>query len=388
MLDLAMITKTEKQMINYPTVNKNLNFADYLAQCQSLIQQRRVDLNTNSVDAQKILAANAPFELRPPQTNTSGQRYRYGVLFIHGLFDSPFTLRDLADELVQHDMLCRAILLPGHGTKPDDLLEVNYQDWINVVHYGIQSLKKEADKIVLVGYSTGAALSVYHALKGDDVAGMVMFSPAMKIKAIVDVVFNWHRLHKWTKNEKYWVNQDPEIDYAKYKSIPFNAVFQVAGLLKRIKALQRHHRIKCPIFMALSREDETISSDTAIDFFTRLKHPASELLLYTTCDRRYTDTRIHPRPTNTYQQLHINHFSHMSLPFAPENSHYGQHGDYLYASHLDRDDIYGAYNHLEQSAFKLLYQYGMVKQLRRTLTYNPDFAYLAAQITQFIRQLD
>lgn len=377
----------KKQMINYPALSKDLNFSDYVTQCQSLIQQRRTDLNTNANDAQKILAANSPYELRPTVQHASKKPYQYGVLFVHGLFDSPLTLRDIANELVQQDMLCRAVLLPGHGTQPADLLDVSYQDWINVVHYGIQSLRKDAEKIVLVGYSTGATLSVYHALKENDIAGMVMISPAMKIKAIVDVVFNWHRLHKWTKRERYWVNQDPEIDYAKYKSIPFNPVFQVSGLLKRIKALYRHHSIDCPIFMALSREDETISSDTAIDFFSDLKHPASELLLYTTGERRYTDTRIQPRLTNQYKELCINHFSHMCLPFAPNNSHYGQHGDYIYASHVARGDIYGAYNHLEQVAFKCLYQYGLTNHLRSTLTYNPDFAYMASSIAQFIRTL-
>ncbi|VVC76242.1 hypothetical protein AQUSIP_15480 [Aquicella siphonis] len=108
------------------------------------------------------------------------------------------------------------------------------------------------------------------------------------------------------------------------------------------------------------------------------------MLLYTSCDHRYPDSRIETRLTR-YPDLNINHFSHISLPFSPHNPHYGQYGDYEYASQLEhRGFIYGAYNPLEVEWFEMLQKLKCVRHPRRQLTYNPDFEYLAEQITQFI----
>ena len=136
--------------------------------------------------------------------------------------------------------------------------------------------------------------------------------------------------------------------------------------------------------MAVSREDETISSRKAIDFFSNLHNQNSKLLLYTAGDHLYTDPRILPR-LSRYPDLHINHFSHTSIPFAPNNFHYGQQGDYQHASLIHSDEyMHGAYDQIEQKIYDVLYPLGLVKRKPHELTYNPDFNFMAAQITQFI----
>lgn len=366
-------------------LDKQLPFSEYIAQSRAIIQDRRYDLKAGESSSSLILDANSPFEFYPAQPLHDSGRLKFGVLLIHGLLDCPFSVRDIGLHLQTKGMLCRSILLPGHGTRPDDLLTVSYNDWIKAVEYGVESLRQQVDKIFLIGYSTGAALSVYQAVKDTHIAGVILLAPAIRIKAPVNAVVAWHYLKKWLRiNPHPWLYQETEIDYAKYLSITFNAVTQVARLTNTLKEKGRQNPPHCPVFMAVSREDETISSHKAIDFFSSLKNPSSKMLLYSSCDHRYPDLRIETRLTR-YPELNINHFSHVSLPFSPANVHYGQYGDYEYASRIqNRNFVYGAYNRIEVDGYEWLLRLKCIQYPRRELTYNPDFEYMAEQIAQFI----
>ncbi|TAK77066.1 MAG: hypothetical protein EPO11_03190 [Gammaproteobacteria bacterium] len=354
----------------------NLPFAEYISRCRETIAAYRTDL--------VAINANSPFELYPPQPILASRKLKYGVLLIHGLLDCPFSLKDIGLRLQAQGILSRAILLPGHGVRPSDLLHVSYQDWIDTVRYGIDSLRQEVEHIFLIGYSTGAALSIYQALQNTPIDGIVLLSPAIRIKAPVHLVVSWHYLTKWIrKNNHPWVYNKKEIDYAKYKSIAFNPVNQVSALTDVLQEL-RHHPLSTPMLMILSRDDETISSHKAINFFSKVANADSELLLYSSKRPPFDDPRIKLRPSH-YPEWRIQNFSHMSIPFAPDNPHYGQQGDYIYASHpADSDFIFGAYNPIEEDIYALLYQRKLVKHKRRELTYNPDFDFMAERIKKFI----
>lgn len=370
--------------IDYPIQDSHLPFADYITQTKAIIRQRRTDL-AHTADPEIIVERNAPFEFRPDPVFLNNKRYPSAALLIHGLLDCPFSLRDIGLKLQSQGVMCRSILLPGHGTKPSDMLHVRHQEWMAALRYGLESLRNEADKIYLIGYSTGAALSVYQALLDNSIAGVILIAPAIRIKAPVDIVVAFRKfLQLFNNTHPDWLYKEKERDIGKYHSITFNAVAQVAALTKVIRDLNSMRELTCPVYMAISREDETISSHQAIEFFQRQRHPDSRLLLYTSIDHRYPDKRIVTR-SGKYPNLHINHCSHISLPFAPTNNYYGIEGTYENASRLDKKNvIYGAYNRLEQQFFSLLYQAKLIKNKRSELTYNPDFEFLAEDIAAFI----
>ena len=147
--------------IHYPIDNLALNFADYIAESTKIITQHRVDLH--SENATQIITANSPFEFRP---KTSG---RYGALFIHGLLDSPFSMREIALYLQSQGILSRAIVLPGHSTVPGALLHTDYHEWLQALRYGIASFTQtqEVERIFLIGFSTGASLALLHTLQNE-----------------------------------------------------------------------------------------------------------------------------------------------------------------------------------------------------------------------------
>jgi len=380
MFDNPLATLSESY-ITYPITDSELPFAEYIALSRQLIEERRPDLA--SPHAELIVEANSPFELYPHQAPSINRKYKYGALLLHGLLDSPFSLRDIGNYLQVNGILSRAILLPGHGTHPNDLLPISYHDWIQSVRYGMDIMRKDVEKIFLVGYSTGALLALYQALQANHVAGLILLAPAIKIKAPVDIVVNWHYFIRWLKQNKAWVYKEKECDYTKYQSIAFNPVHQVAALGRVIKELSTYRTLTTPTFMVLTDADETISSRHAIDFFVHSNLENNQLLLYSASANTFSDTRILLRQA-AYPDLHITNLSHICLPYAPTNPHYGKNGDYLHATRCDPAFRYGAYNRLEVNLYSQLYELGIIKQQHQILTFNPDFTFMAEKIIQFI----
>ena len=359
------------------------SWLDYQAACLKDIKTDRDDLTSHPELAEKIIQANCPTEYRPANAQVN-QRYKTAVLMCHGLLDSPFSYADIGQQLAAHGILARSILLPGHGTRPENLLHVTYEQWIKTVEANIHSLKQSADRIILMGYSTGAALSLYHALLDPSIAGLVLISPAIKVKAPVNIMVAWHQFIAKFGEHQAWLSKEEEIDYAKYLSVPFNAVHQVNALTNTIRDMHKQLALKQPMMKIVSREDETISSQEAITFFESTQNPDSRLLLYTAGNYRTPDTRIDVR-SSIYPNLNINHFSHVSLPFSENNPHYGKQGDYVSASHINQgNQHYGAYNRLEVDFFQLIYRLGMTHTKRHELTYNPDFRFMMQRIIDFI----
>ncbi len=389
MFDNTLMPPTSSIVPGFPAGDNGSSFANYIAHIQTIICERRcIPKHLDNAKTANVLEANSPFECLPDFLPPTGTKYQYGALLIHGLLDSPFSLKDIALRLKTNNVLSRALLLPGHGTVPQDLLQVSYQDWIQTVRYGIDVMQRDVEKIFLIGYSTGAALSIYQALQPENrkqIAGLILLAPAIRIKAPVDIVIGWNYLKKWlSKKNLKWLYREKEIDYAKYHSITFNAVNQVAQLTNVIRDLNKKRPLDIPILMVMSNDDETISSHSALNYFCSLNEPNSKLLLYTTSNRTHTDKRIETRKSS-YPELHIKNFSHVTVPFAADNKHYGQHGDYSYASHLNTTQyLYGAYNRLEEKIYNQLYQFKLIKHKHRELTYNPDFDYMIKQIIDFI----
>ena len=78
---------------------------------------------------------NTPFECGVGNTK--------GVLFIHGLGDSPYFFQDVAQRLCEQDVWVRAILLPGHGSKPGDMLNASYELWQQATNFHVDEFSRE-----------------------------------------------------------------------------------------------------------------------------------------------------------------------------------------------------------------------------------------------------
>jgi alpha-beta hydrolase superfamily lysophospholipase len=112
-----------------------------------------------------------------------------GVLLLHGMSDSPYSLRALAETLAEQGYWVIGLRLPGHGTAPSGLTHITMQEMAGAVRLAMKHLaSKLGEKPVhIVGYSTGAGLALDFAL--DEIEGkvspkpasLVLISPAIRI---------------------------------------------------------------------------------------------------------------------------------------------------------------------------------------------------------------
>src|SRR3989338_3383215 len=264
----------------------HLTFADYVALTRGMLRKAHTTLGTANLE--KIVDGNAPFELKPAPGFPTGENrtYQRGILLTHGLSDSPYFMRHLAALFQQNGFRVMAVLLPGHGTQPGDLLDVSWREWAKAVAYGADRLADEADEIYLAGYSAGAALSVYQSLRDERVRGLFLFSPAFKVSPRAAYA-NLHKLYSWLAPSAKWVDIKPDRDIYKYESFPKNAAAQMFALDKELSALLQAHQISIPVFAAASEDDMTVNAAATVDFIARTRNPSSRLVLYTTDPQKH-----------------------------------------------------------------------------------------------------
>ena len=167
--------------LNSHFVKAHANFSEYIQHYRKVLAQVRLENELRITD--EVIEGNLPFELKPNAGYLPGKvkQYRRGILLTHGLSDSPYFMRHLASFFQDQGFYVMALLLPGHGSRPGDLLDVRWQDWAQTVDFGVEQLSKEVDEVFLGGFSAGGALSVYQSLRDQRIKGLFLFAPALSV---------------------------------------------------------------------------------------------------------------------------------------------------------------------------------------------------------------
>ena len=219
-----------------------------------------------------------------------------GVLLLHGLSDSPYSLRALGERFLAEGYTVMWLRLPGHGTTPSALAEVSWEDWTAAVKVAVGGLCRRIPSdapLVLAGYSNGGALSIDYALDAIDdnnvsrVDALVLLSPMIGINPLARITWFYHVAGMISRSEKAkWSKIYAEIEPFKYLSWPMNANVQAWTMTKKIERklakYQKSGRIRelPPVFAAQSVVDSTVSVPKLITtLFDRLISDHSELFL-------------------------------------------------------------------------------------------------------------
>ncbi|MBV1915390.1 MAG: alpha/beta fold hydrolase [Pseudomonadales bacterium] len=336
-----------------------------------------------------------------------------GILLIHGLSDGPYAISDLGDHFSQSCVLVRSVLLPGHSTVAGDLAHVSYQDWIDASSWAMESFSGEVDKLVVVGFSTGATLAIDYAIRkqnreanrvpliktgdsrsfnGDSsqVVGLVLLSPAIAIKTSAAFITRWvDKLGVALYEPLRWAAIRDDLDYAKYESFHMNAAAQIYMLTKRLgSTLDMKHPVPVPVFVVASEQDTTIDTSETIQFFHNRTDQQSEMLLYASQDLQTGDSRIEVRNSANVEDKILSQ-SHISIPNSPANPHYGKNGDYFNCVHYSDDPQLSRC--LDRNNSDVLYgeitDKNTAQGIVRRISWNPDYEYMMNRIDQFINTL-
>lgn len=239
-------------------------------------------------------------ETRNPNWNWSfeleADNARGAILLLHGMSDSPYSLRALGQALNGAGFHVLGLRLPGHGTAPSGLRKVQVADMSAAVMLAAAHLEeKSAGKpLHLIGYSTGATLAVDFALDALEgrarpmPASLVLVSPALGLHAAAGLAGVKRRIGGLPGlGDLAWLTLEPEFDPYKYNSFATNAGEQVHRLTRQVRArlvrLQGSPLLKSfpPTLVFKSEADATVSTGAVVtNLLGRLPQSAHELVVF------------------------------------------------------------------------------------------------------------
>ncbi|MGR4069786.1 lysophospholipase [Halomonas sp. LR3S48] len=290
------------------------SFDQYVRDTRAWIAENRAFL---SDDHNLEIQLNTPFELRPDKPA------KRGILFVHGLGASPWYFSDIATAMADDGWLVRSILLPGHGTRPADLMLPDSEDWEKTVAHHANLLAAEVDELWLGGFSTGGNLVTSHALSDENVAGLLLFSPGfypdngyLFLAPVISRLWDW-------------VDIDDEDNIATYQSLPTRGAALYYRSVRAVQKDLKTARFDKPVLITMSQHDSVLDPSATLDAFqTRFPNQQSRFVWYGDAPQELDDPRITALASNLPDRR-ISTFSHMNVLFAPENTYYGEKGSHI-----------------------------------------------------------
>lgn len=397
-------TKGGVQRINFDFAS-NKPFQDYLAAARAHINAQNPKANMPcpiSTPTSKRLYADkplqvvdliAPFELKADNEKAA-------VLLIHGLTDSPYLFHDLANSFVEQGISVRTLLLPGHGTAAEALVDIDQADWRQAASYAIKSMLNDFDNVYLGGFSTGGALVVDYLNRNNlneselqKLKGVMLWSPASEAKAGM----------AWAAKYVSWftdyLDEAADIDFAKYESFPANAGAQVHALMKRIEPKKLKGLRNTPFFVVASEVDQTIETDATVNILARWHAQngaaqAQDKLVYYYANNVEDQLNTLPSSLKTITTFscegqvyceRVLDIAHTSPTNASSNPHYGWQGSYRNCEHLTGTDLFASCKTTSSPTLGELTEENLqaTPNLQR-LTFNPYYEQMLEQMLGFI----
>jgi alpha-beta hydrolase superfamily lysophospholipase len=284
------------------------DWTGYLAQEQAIFDDIRANV-TRRLETDARVPYNRYFEgspVYPPRFAQDWNRSyvmeptgppRGVVVLLHGLTDSPYSLRHVAKRYVERGFVAIGIRMPGHGTVPAGLTDVRWEAWSAATRLAVREARRRAPSptpLHLVGFSNGGALAVKYALDAIEdpqlarADRLVLFTPMIGITrfarfaglaglpAVLPPFAN-----------AAWLSNLPEFNPFKYNSFPVNGARQSFRLTDALQAqIQRLARAgqlgtMPPVLTFQSVIDFTVSTPAILTaLYAFLPDNGSEIVLF------------------------------------------------------------------------------------------------------------
>jgi esterase/lipase len=286
----------------------------------------------SAAEAQSVITNLAPFMLEPGNACAVDEtgKYQRGIVLIHGLFDSPYSMRPLGEYLQSQCFYVLGLLLPDHGTRPGDFLDARWEDWAAATHFATTQLAARAHTVFLSGHSAGGTLALLEAARNPEVDALVLFAPALaitpaaKYAKYVALVGKLFPAAAW-----YEVQADAAV--YRYESITFRSAAETYALIAATKAALAEQQRQFPVFTVATMQDNTVDTQAILDYMATNADPRSRTLLYSQfpwppADRMEVATTYAP-------EQDVLSVSHLGLMTPPSHPHYGRDGVYRNCGH-------------------------------------------------------
>jgi acetyl esterase/lipase len=229
--------------------------------CASLADEAFRTSRFNSSGWVQRLVAGAPYNrsFRITPDKVAGH-----ALLVHGLTDSPYSMRAMASALHARGIDVTVLRLPGHGTLPSMMTAMSARDWTAAVRMAAKDVAGRVgpgQPFYVGGYSSGGTLALQYALDALQDAGLRRPDRVLLVS--------------------------PEFDPYKFNSFPVNASRQInratRALQRSLDEAQRGGRLAQlpPVVTWQSVVDSTVGSTGVVDrVYARLQGPEHRLVMF------------------------------------------------------------------------------------------------------------
>ncbi len=222
-------------------------------------KKRFSDPRYDEINAQETVTENAePYLLIPKDSNG------LGVVLVHGFLASPAELRAFGQRLFEDGHPVIGVRLNGHGTSPWDLRGRAWQNWMEPVREGHRILSAFAERICMVGFSSGGALSlILGAEKPANLAGIVAVSTPMKFvnknMIFVPLIHGANKLAQWVPTLEGIMpfrENDSEHPHINYRNMAIRGLFELRRMVDELN--RRLPEIDCPVVLIQGDADGVV----------------------------------------------------------------------------------------------------------------------------------
>jgi alpha-beta hydrolase superfamily lysophospholipase len=280
----------------------------YLAQEQAVFDSVQANV-TRKLDPDARVPYNRYFEGSPVYPWRFAQDWnrsyviepasapRGAVVLLHGLTDSPYSLRHVARRYAELGFVAIGLRVPGHGTVPAGLTDVRWEDWMAATRLAVREARRRVPApapLHLVGFSNGGALAVKYSLDAIDdpklarADRLVLFTPMIGITRFARFagLAGLPALLPPFASAA-WLSNLPEFNPFKYNSFPVNGARQSYRLTDALQAqIQRLSRAgelgtMPPVLTFQSVIDFTVSTPAILTaLYAFLPDNGSEIVLF------------------------------------------------------------------------------------------------------------
>ncbi len=197
-----------------------------------------------------------------------------GFLLLHGFTATTAEVRPMAERLKEQGFTISAPLLPGHDTHPDELNKVHWQDWVQTVRKAYLELRESCDQIWLGGESMGALLCLLTAVEFPEVAGLLLFAPALelKIKGSKAAYFLQYFKKYFDKG-----SSKDNLEWKGYNVFPLKGFVQLMKLQKQVR--KQLDKVTQPTLVFISKADKRVSVKTGETIINSISSNKKQLIV-------------------------------------------------------------------------------------------------------------
>ena len=223
-------------------------------------------MGRGSCDDAQMPMSGPPSGLLPGAEPFFAEGGSVGVLLCHGFTGSPQSLRPWAEHLAAAGLTVSLPLLPGHGTRWQDLRATGWPDWYAALDDAYAGLRARAEQVFVMGLSMGGTLALRLAEQhGADVGGLVLVNPSLRstrrLLALLPLV---RRVLPTVPGALPGPAQDIKRPGAREVAYPRMPLDALASLVELWEVTGRDlHRVVSPVLLLRSVEDHVVEPASA-----------------------------------------------------------------------------------------------------------------------------